>query len=149
VRDESQFARWRKAADSSLQEGRLLIDAGEHRHACQHAEQAAELAVKGLLHAVGRGGQARGHCLTTLGKAVQSATGTGPSDEVHAALAALSQHYLPFDHPHALAGGAPDDDYRASDAVQACTEAEAVLSFVDDAWCRLIDAAPQQPAGTE
>lgn len=139
--DEALFARWREAAASSLREVPLLADAGEHRHACQHAEQAAHVALKGFLHAVGAGAQARGHDLAVLAEAVGSTSGTEPPDAVRDALNALSRHYVPPDHPDALHGSGRAHAYQASDAAQALADANAVLRFVDGAWSRLVDAA--------
>ncbi|HEX9122434.1 MAG TPA: HEPN domain-containing protein [Actinomycetota bacterium] len=53
--DTEEFERWRGEADRALEGGRLQAAAGLHNWACFAAEQAAQLAMKALLHGLGRG----------------------------------------------------------------------------------------------
>src|SRR5206468_3938142 len=48
--DEDEFHRWRGEADRALSGARAQGDLGLHNWACFGAEQAAQLALKGLLH---------------------------------------------------------------------------------------------------
>lgn len=54
--DEDEFDRWRAAAGETLAATRDNAERGWHNWACVMAEQAAQLAVKGLLHAWAPGG---------------------------------------------------------------------------------------------
>ncbi len=141
ILDDPEYDRWRRAADSSLEMARLAADHGHHHHACLHAEQAAQQAVKGLLHGVGAGAGARGHDLTALGALAEEALGANLSEELRTALGRLSRHYLPSRYPDALPGGAPGDHYRQDDSRQAVTDAVAVLGFVDRWWQALATAS--------
>jgi HEPN domain-containing protein len=53
--DRTEFERWRREASGALLHAELAEGAELHNWACFSAEQAAQLAVKGLLHAVGAG----------------------------------------------------------------------------------------------
>ncbi|MDQ3973284.1 MAG: HEPN domain-containing protein, partial [Actinomycetota bacterium] len=74
--DGPEYERWRRAADSSLTTARLTAEHGQHHHACLHAEQAAQLAIKGLLRGAGAGAGVRGHDLSALAGAVVQAAGS-------------------------------------------------------------------------
>jgi HEPN domain-containing protein len=54
--DDSEFGRWREAAEDALEASRDNTKGGWHNWSCMIAEQAAQLSVKALLHGVGRGG---------------------------------------------------------------------------------------------
>jgi hypothetical protein len=62
--DDEEFDRWQEQAGSALATADLARTGGRHEWACFLDEQAAQLAVKGLLHAIGE--QAWGHDLTVL-----------------------------------------------------------------------------------
>ncbi|MDP8957788.1 MAG: HEPN domain-containing protein, partial [Actinomycetota bacterium] len=66
--DEEEFRRWRDQAARALEAARLAGEGGQHEWACFLSEQAAQLAVKGLLH--GAGLEAWGHDLTLLSSRV-------------------------------------------------------------------------------
>ena len=51
--DAVEFARWREQAGRTLGTAELVVEGARHEWGCFLAEQAAQLAVKGLLHAVG------------------------------------------------------------------------------------------------
>jgi HEPN domain-containing protein len=155
VLDEPEYIRWRETADSSLRAASLLADAGEHHHACLHAEQAAQQSVKALLHAVGTGGRARGHHLTELGRGAAAASGCDLPEGVRDALTRLARHYLPSRYPDALPGGTPAEHYRSADSTQALADARAVIAFVESAHASLVVAGrrdaddPEWPDGTQ
>jgi len=52
--DAEEFGRWRSEADNALAGARVQADAELHNWACFSAEQAAKVAVKALLHGLGR-----------------------------------------------------------------------------------------------
>ncbi len=149
ILDDPEYERWRRAADSSLEMARLAADHGHHHHACLHAEQAAQQAVKGLLHGVGAGADSRGHDLTALGALAAEALRATLSDQLRSALGRLSRHYLPSRYPDALPGGAPGDHYGQDDSLQAVTDAVAVIGFVDRWWQALATASSDARGGSE
>jgi len=142
--DETEYDRWWRSAESSLLMARLGAEHDQHHHACLHAEQAAQQAVKGLLFAVGAGSRARGHNLSAVGAAAAEAAGTALLDPVREALVRLARHYLPSRYPDALPGGAPVDQFTTADSAVAISDAECVAGFVSGAWQALQDAAAER-----
>src|SRR5688500_8337850 len=100
--DEEEFRRWRAEGDRALAGARLQADAGLHNWACFAAEQAAQLAVRGLLHGLGRGPW--GHDLPQLGQSLADA-GVSIPMAVEDALRRLGRHYIPARYPDAHAAG--------------------------------------------
>ncbi|MGH7719739.1 MAG: HEPN domain-containing protein [Gemmatimonadaceae bacterium] len=64
--DVAEFQRWRTAADEARRAAVLQAGGDGHNWACFLAEQAAQLALKALLHEVGAGPW--GHDLTASGR---------------------------------------------------------------------------------
>ncbi len=93
--DEAEYERWSASAEDALAAARDNADRGWHNWACMIAEQAAQLAVKAVIHAVGRGAAARGHDLVALLDRVAEETGTAADDVVAGAALRLSRHYQP------------------------------------------------------
>ena len=129
--DGEEYRRWREEADRALLGAQVQADAGLHNWACFGAEQAAQLAVKALLHGLGRGPW--GHDLVRLVELIEEA-GVVVAPQLHDVTRRLGRHYIPARYPDAHAAGAPGGHYGASDAEQAIADAEAVLRFVDEAW---------------
>jgi HEPN domain-containing protein len=129
--DREEFQRWRDEADRALEGARLHAGAGLHNWACFGAEQAAQLAVKGLLHGLGRGPW--GHDLVRLGSLLVEA-GVGPDPDVEDVLRRLGRHYIAARYPDAHAAGPPGPHYGEADADEAIADAGTVLGFVDRAW---------------
>ncbi len=132
--DGPEFTRWRKDAASALRSAELQAGAGLHNWACFAAEQAAQLAVKALLHGIGAAPW--GHDLEDLARRLV-AGGVPVSADLEGALLRLKRHYIPARYADAHPGGAASDQYLESDARAAIADAEAILTFVDDAWERL------------
>jgi HEPN domain-containing protein len=131
--DRDEFARWRTEADSAARGARVQADAGLHNWACFAAEQAAQLAVKGLLHGLGLGPW--GHDLVRSGEQVAGvAEVPGPVSD---ALRRLSRHYIPARYPDAHPSGPAGMHYAASDSTEALADADRVLSYVDAVWERV------------
>lgn len=129
--DEDEFDRWRGQADRTLDTVALATRGERHEWACFLAEQASQLALKGLLHAIGE--QAWGHDLTVLERRASAALHdlwSACSDEV----ARLSRHYIASRYPDAHPSGMPGGHYTAADASAAMADARAVLAAVDRAW---------------
>jgi HEPN domain-containing protein len=131
--DRDEFDRWRAEADAALRGARLQAEGGLHNWACFAAEQAAQLAVKGLLHGLGRGPW--GHDLVRLGE--QLAAVADVPVLVADALRRLSRHYIPARYPDAHPSGPPGMHYAGSDSSEALADADRVLSLVDGVWERL------------
>jgi HEPN domain-containing protein len=133
--DAPEFQRWREEAD------RAISVAGSHatgpavNWACFLAEQAAQLAVKGLLH--GCGAPAWGHDLVTLGQAARATVGTSWPSSLDPRCARLSRHYITSRYPDASPSGSPAQHYTSVDASQALEDAGALLAAVDAAWREL------------
>jgi HEPN domain-containing protein len=131
--DRHEFARWRAEADVALRAARLQADAGLHNWACFAAEPGAQLAVKGLLHGLGRGPW--GHDLVRLGEWLAEVGDVPvPLDDD---LRRLSRHYIPARYPDTHPSGPPGMHYGASDSAEALADAAHVLSHVDAVWERL------------
>ena len=130
--DEPEFRRWRRAADEALATASLAAGGGRHQWACFLCEQAAQLALKGLLHGLGAG--AWRHDLAALAAAVEDETGEPLDDELRAVLGRLARHDIPARYPDAAPGGTPGDYYHAPHSEEAAGDAGAILSLVDRRW---------------
>lgn len=129
--DEEEFRRWREEADRALASARVQSDAGLHNWACFSAEQAAQLAVKGLLHGLARGPW--GHDLARLGDMLREA-GVEVSSDAMDRMRRLGRHYIPARYPDAHASGPASAHYGAADSAEALDDAEALLAVVDGIW---------------
>jgi HEPN domain-containing protein len=129
--DRDEFARWREEADRALGAAAREAQAGNHNWSCFLAEQAAQLAVKALLHGLGRAPW--GHALERLTHALGEA-GVALPDEVTAAARLLARHYIPARYPDAHPAASPGSRYVAQDSTGALRAARTLLAFVDDTW---------------
>jgi HEPN domain-containing protein len=137
--DRAEFDRWRWAAADAARAASIQRAAGMHNWACFLAEQSAQLAVKGLLHGIGRG--AWGHDLVALGERLREAFETPLPDPVADALRRLSRHYIPPRYPDAHPGDSPPlAHYGPSDAEEAAADADRLIGYVDEVWNRLLAA---------
>lgn len=125
--DLPEFERWRGQAASAL-EASTSLAATQPGWGCFLAEQAAQLAIKGLLHAVGLAPW--GHDLVALEARVGEALGAVWPGQADAALR-LARHYIPTRYPDAQAGGVPAERYGPGDADAARAHADAILAAVD------------------
>lgn len=132
--DEDERDRWRAEADRALQAARVQEAAGLHNWACFAAEQAAQLALKALLHGVGAAPW--GHDLVRLGDLVNEKE-LALDPDVADAVRRLARHYIPSRYPDAHASGTVAEHYGASDASSAIEDAELVLAFADRIWSEL------------
>jgi HEPN domain-containing protein len=127
--DADEFQRWRHEADRALAAAEAQAAVGIFNWACFVCEQAAQLAVKGLLHGFGAG--AWGHDLQKLGASMVE-LGLEVPERVTAALLRLSRHYIPARYPDAHPAGPAADHYGGEDWDTARADAGLVLGFVDD-----------------
>lgn len=100
--DEEEYARWRAEADRALESARVQAKAALHNWSCFAAEQSAQLAVKALLHGLGRGPW--GHDLPRLSEMVEQA-GVQPGADVMGRMRRLGRHYIAARPPDAHAAG--------------------------------------------
>jgi HEPN domain-containing protein len=131
--DRDEFTRWRAEADAALVGARVQAEAELHNWACFAAEQAAQLAVEGLLHGLGRGPW--GHDLVRLGELLAEVDAV--SGAVEDAFRRLSRHYIPARYPDAHPSGPPGMHYGRSDSDEALGDAALVLGHVDATWDRM------------
>jgi len=132
--DMDEFARWRLAADRALQSAELQRTGELFNWACFAAEQAAQLAVKGLLHGIGEGPW--GHDLRGLVESA-AAVGAGLGEESLDPAVRLTRHYIPSRYPDAHPAGDAGDNYRRSDADAAIDDARSLVKAVDVVWSSL------------
>lgn len=132
--DEPEYRRWRDEADQALAGARAQAQAGIHNWACFGAEQAAQLAMKALLHGLGRGPW--GHDLLRLGEMAVEA-GVALPEDLAEALERLARHYIPARYPDAHAGGNPATRYGRRASEESLLDAQLVLEFVDEQWAEL------------
>ncbi|CAN5574616.1 hypothetical protein BH23ACT7_BH23ACT7_24690 [soil metagenome] len=130
--DAPEFDRWRTQSGRAFATAVLAAAGDQHEWACFLAEQAAQLAVKGLLHAVGE--DAWGHDLALLEGRAAAMIGRSWSTGIGDAAARLSRHYIATRYPDAHASGDPGAHYRKADADQALEDARVVLAAVERAW---------------
>ena len=118
--DWEEYDRWLRQARRT----RELIDAGMeyegYSQACFKAHQAAEYALKALLHLVGR--PAHGRSLTVLHEHTASPCGGGSQDELVECIKMLEKMYIPPRYPDAFPSGAPYEHYtrREAERTRAC-----------------------------
>jgi len=125
--DEAEFRRWRGEADGAL----AMARAGDrHNWRCFLAEQAAQMAVKALLHGLGQGPW--GHDLIELGNSLAVAVKRPLDPDIQRALTRLSDYYIPARYPDAHPRRSPRDRYAADDADSAIADAGLVIGSVDD-----------------
>lgn len=130
--DEAEFARWRRAADRAMAAVDAQAVAGLHEWACFQAEQAAQLAIKALLHGVGA--EAWGHDLAGLAARAAAVLGDEWGRANARAAEVLSRFYLPTRYPDAVPDGIPGDRYDEQDTAAALAAARQLIAAVDDAW---------------
>ena len=128
--DEPELERWRRQAQVALDLASSATDTARS-WSCFLCEQGAQLALKGLLHAVGEHAGAWGHDLGPLERQVAGVFGDDWPDGLIEPAMRLGRHYLPARYPDAHPTGAPEDRYTAADARAAHDDAEALVGAVD------------------
>jgi HEPN domain-containing protein len=137
--DAPEFRRWREQSAVTLEAAREL-SGSQPGWACFLAEQAAQLALKGLL--LGVGADAWGHDLLVLVQRAE-ALGAGWQGDIEAA-ARLSRHYIPTRYPDAHAGGTPASHYTPGDAESAIADATSLTEAADVTWHGLLEATDDE-----
>jgi len=135
VLDGDEFTRWRSEADRALQSAQVQAAAGLDNWACFAAEQSAQLAVKALLHGLGKGPWGRD--LVRLGDRVREVAKDGWPADLDVIVRRLSRHYIPSRHPDAHPAGSPGGHYGPEEAQEAKRDAQRLIEAVDTIWTRL------------
>jgi HEPN domain-containing protein len=102
--DEDEFGRWLQAADDEIRLARHLVGLKAYNAAVLHAEQGAQLVLKGLLRGVGRASEAWGHALAELAERAATQAGLDLDEQLRSQLAALERDYKPTRYPDASLG---------------------------------------------
>lgn len=141
VLDATEFDRWYATARDALDNAQHQTERASFHWACFLAEQAAQLAMKGLFHGLGEG--TWGHDLPELGRRLAAVLGEQVPERVDDSLARLSRHYIATRYPDAHPSGTPAGHFRRPDAEQAVEDAQTVLDHVGAVW----DAARSASGG--
>ncbi|HWB70955.1 MAG TPA: HEPN domain-containing protein [Egibacteraceae bacterium] len=140
--DATEYERWLETAREDVRVARYTAEGGFHHAAVLYAEQAAQCALKALLHAVGAGQEARGHGLLSLADACERWAGLELGQQQREALGDLALSYQTSRYPDALPEGTPSDHYGAGAADKAIETAVATLKAVEAAYADLRAADP-------
>ena len=143
--DVGEYDRWQQASAEAVRGADLQAGAGLHHWAAFQYEQAAQLALKGLLHGLGRGPDAWGHDVSRLGDAVSRALAEPLGNRLAASLKRLARHYIPARYPDAVPGEAPSAYYSEEDAEAARADAAAARAAVAEWWAGLLRAQEEGP----
>lgn len=138
--DDVERDRWQRTADSNLAAARREADAGAHHIACLLAEQAAQCAIKGVLHGMGVSRDAHGHGLVRLAEGVAAQVESELEASLRAGLQRLTQSYMPSRYPDALPEGAPPEVYGTEHSEQSLADADTALAFARRVWSGLVRA---------
>jgi HEPN domain-containing protein len=141
--DATEYRRWVATAGRQLRIAAHTAEGGFHDAAVLHAEQAAQCALKALLHAVGAGPEARGHSLVDLAAGADRLAGLQLPGDQQEALGDLASQYQPSRYPDALPGGTPADHYGPGSSARAIATAEAMLNSVEAHFARLVASEKQ------
>lgn len=101
---------------------------GDYSWSCFKSHQAAEYAVKALLHGVGE--TTHGHSISNLITKISAANFSEVLEEAKA----LDKFYVPTRYPDAWSEGVPVDYYTERDATEALMWAEKILGWVVRVW---------------
>ena len=135
--DSREYSRWLGFARITLESANGDLERGYYNWACFKAQQAAELAVKALMH--GMGLPAYGRSVSKLLAGLPSKGINVPSEVVERAKT-LDKLYVPTRYPNAWAEGMPHEYYTLGDARSAMDCAGRIISWVDGTW-RYLESA--------
>jgi len=118
------------SSKKTLESARGDLNRGDYNWACFKAQQAAEFAVKALLHGLGE--PSYGHSISRLLKKAPKGVSV-PGDVMQAAIT-LDKYYVPTRYPNAWSEGIPSEYYSRKDGEEAIVCAEKIISWVEDTW---------------
>ncbi len=122
--------RWYGTAQSDLETARILMANGRYAHACFHAQQAAEKAIKSVWHSVdtdprGRSNQKLISDLEDLDVSLYEAL-----KELIPYAGKLDRFYIPTRYPNGLPDLIPEQAFFGEDASSAISLCESILAAV-------------------
>ncbi len=122
--------RWLKTGNEDLTTAKVLLQAGRFAHACFHAQQAAEKAMKAVWYFLG--GDPWGHSVSRLINELRHLDIATFNTFIDRAVdgARLDRYYVPTRYPNGLPDITPDQAFFVEDAVGAISIAEALLLHV-------------------
>ncbi len=129
--DESEYLRWLASAKRTLESAQGDLSRGDYNWACFKAQQAAEMAVKALLHGLGL--PAYGHSVSRLLINLGS-KGLQVSNDIINLAKSLDKYYIPTRYPNAWVEGTPYDYYTVEDAESAIRCAKSIIEWVEEVW---------------
>lgn len=139
--DGPEHERYVRAAEEQVEDAGTLAEHGSYNSAVLHLEQAAQLALKGLLRATGLASHTRTHGLRGLAERCRDTLGMDLPAEELGDLARLERDYQPARYPDALAAGTPRSAYDRKDYERALATVEAIRARVATTWRALSAAA--------
>ena len=117
---------WFREALEDLESAQILAEHGQYHHACFHAQQAAEKAVKAALRHFNT--IMTGHSVTRLLEALRSRADV-PQQLMDDARV-LDQYYIPPRYPNSFTEGSPADYYTRDQALRAIDAARRIVEHV-------------------
>lgn len=124
--DKEEYERWLSQAKYTLESAEEDLKHGKFSWSCFKSQQAAEYAVKGLLHGVGK--IPIGHSLTRL---VRRMSRWIDLNEALKHARTLDRHYIPTRYPNAHPEGAPYEYYDEDTAQEALKSSRKLLEMVE------------------
>jgi len=131
-KSRQEAIRWLNTARGDLKTSEVLLASQRYAHACFHAQQSAEKALKALWYA--GGGDPWGHSVSRLVDNLSEV-----DSAVHAQVASLSRDaalldrfYIPTRYPNGLPDITPEQAYFEEDAREAGGIAKRILGQVTD-----------------
>jgi len=128
AREEAR--RWLQTAESDLESARILCTNGRYAHACFHAQQAGEKALKAIWHLCA--GDPWGHSVQKLIGDLESVDIELFNDlkDLLPKGSKLDKYYIPTRYPNGLPDLVPDAAYFEDDATTAIGISEELLDRV-------------------
>ena len=128
--DEDEYARWIRSSKGTLRSAKGDLDRGDYNWACFKAQQAAEFAVKALLHGLGL--HAYGHSVSRL--LTKLPKDLVVRENLIQAAKTLDKYYVPTRYPNAWTEGIPEEYYTREDAEKSIKYAEEIIGWVEESW---------------
>ncbi len=131
-KNRSEGARWLETARGDIETARILLDAGRWAHACFHAHQAAEKALRALWYAADL--DPWGHSVLSLIADLREASpGTfARVADLAEAGANLDQFYIPTRYPNGLPDLTPEQAFTRQMAATALELGRSVVEQVGE-----------------
>lgn len=123
----NRYRNWLDQARGNLGHAKRSLQVGDYAWACFAAQQAAEMAVKGLHMRLGQ--TAWGHSVLDLLAALPA--GSRPDQGFLERVKILDQHYIPPRYPHAHPAGPAHRHYNDKEAEEAIALAGEVLAYCE------------------